>query len=340
MKSKDFAACLTEYLSHYLPEMQNVSPNTISSYCDTFRFFLMFCRDVEKMNIERLSLADLKPQLIDSFLEWLENERKNSISTRNQRLAAIHSFVKYVQTQEPLLLLNFQQILNIPVKKKASRPVEHLTKEEVAVIFRQPDTFTPQGRRDATVLCVLYDTAARAQELCDMQAGDVRLDNPASIRITGKGRKTRVVPILPATTKNLRNYMEEKHLLCPEKSHLPLFPNRDGKHLTRAGLRYILNKYVQQSAESGLTFSGTISPHIFRHTKAMHLYEAGNNLIYVRDYLGHADISTTGIYARTSLHMKRQALEKVSDSPAPDVPSWVQNKDVLSWLKTFGSQKT
>lgn len=336
MKSKDFAASLSEFLSHYLPNMQNVSHNTISSYCDTFRLFLEYCRDVEGARIEKFTLSDLKPELIDRFLEWLESERKNSISTRNQRLASIHSFIRYVLPQEPMLLLNFRRILDIPIKKKAGKPIEHLTKEEVAIIFRQPDTSTPQGRRDATLLCVLYDTAARAQELCDMRVGDVRLEHPASIRITGKGRKTRIVPILPATAQNLKNYLGEKRLLDPEKVHLPLFPNRDGNHLTRAGLRYILSKYAQQAGET----TKSISPHVFRHTKAMHLYESGNNLIYVRDYLGHVDVSTTGIYARTSLNMKQQALEKVSDSPTVEVPSWVQNKDMLSWLKSFGAQKT
>lgn len=339
MKSHDFSGHLTEFLGHYLPEMQNVSPNTISSYCDTFRLFLEYCRDVAHLKIEKMSLSDLKPEAVDGYLAWLECERKNCIATRNQRLAAIHSFVRYVQPQVPSLLLDFQRILDIPIKKSESKPVEHLTKEEIALIFRQPDTSTQHGRRDLVLLCVLYDTAARAQELCDIRAGDVRLENPPSIRITGKGRKNRVVPLLPATAKNLKYYMEENRLLSSEKSQLPLFPNRDGCQLTRAGLRYILNKYAQQAGETAGIMTKQISPHVFRHSKAMHLYEAGNNLIYVRDFLDHADIRTTGIYARTSLLMKRQALEKITDSPSSELASWVQDKDLLTWLKNFGLQK-
>lgn len=339
MKSKDFSGYLTEFLSHYLPEMQNVSPNTISSYCDTFRLFLQYCRDDANLKIEQMSLSDLKPEFIDDYLAWLEHERKNCISTRNQRLAAIHSFIRYVQPQAPTLLLTFQRILDIPIKKSESKPVEHLTKEEIALIFRQPDTSTRHGRRDLVLLCVLYDTAARAQELCDMRAGDVRLENPPSIRITGKGRKTRIIPLLPSTAKNLKYYMDENYLLSSDKSQLPLFPNRDGCQLTRAGLRYILNKYVQQAGEASEDLTKQISPHVFRHSKAMHLYEAGNSLIYVRDFLDHADIRTTGIYAHTSLKMKRQALEKITDSPTSELASWVQDKDLLSWLKKFGSQK-
>lgn len=339
MNTRDFAGYLTDYLGHYLPEMQNVSPNTISAYCDTFRFLLEYYRNAEHRKIEKMSLADLTPELIEGFLTWLESERKNGISTRNQRLAAIHSFVRYVQPQAPTLLLSLQRILDIPLKKTESKPIEHLTKEEIARILRQPDTSKKHGRRDLVLMCILYDTAARAQELCDMRAGDVRIDNPPSIRITGKGRKIRTVPLLPATAKNLKCYMEENHLLSAEKSQFPLFPNRDGSPLTRAGLRYILVKYARQAGIISEISDRQISPHIFRHSKAMHLYESGNNLIYVRDFLDHADIRTTGIYARTSLTLKRQALEKVSDSPSEELPSWVQNKDLLAWLKGFGTQK-
>lgn len=140
MKKNDFSPQLTEFLAHYLPELKNVSENTISAYCDTFRLFLGYCKDTEGMNIEKMSLKDLKPELVERFLHWLETERGNSIATRNHRLAAIHSFVRYLQVQEPTLLLNFQRILAIPVKKTERKSIKPLTKEAVAVILRQPDT--------------------------------------------------------------------------------------------------------------------------------------------------------------------------------------------------------
>lgn len=191
MKTTDFAAYLTNFLEHYLPELKNVSANTVSSYCDTFRLFLGYCQDTEGMKTERFKMDDLTPELVDHFLKWLEEERNNGIATRNQRLAAIHSFVRYVQTQEPRLLLNFQKILAIPIKKTERKAIKPLSKEAIALILRQPDTSTLQGRRDATLLCFLYDTAARVQELCDLRIEDVRLEHPASVRIFGKGRKTR-----------------------------------------------------------------------------------------------------------------------------------------------------
>lgn len=339
MKAKDFSSHLTDFLSHYLPELRNVSGNTISSYCDTFRLFLTYCQTCEKLKIEKMSIADMTPELVDNFLSWLETERNNGIATRNQRLGAIHSFVQYLQTQEPSQLLNFQKILAIPVKKTVRKPIKPLTKESVGAILRQPDTTTARGRRDATILCFLYDTAARVQELCDLRVEDVRLDNPASVRVLGKGQKLRTIPLLPETVKNLKMYLAENHLLAPEKSHLPLFTNRDGTALTRVGLTYILNKYVQAASRYDPAVPSKISPHVIRHTKAMHTYEAGNNLVYVRDLLGHSDIKTTGIYAQASTIMKRKALEQVSDSPVPALPSWQQSKDMMAWLKSFGAQK-
>jgi len=340
MKSKDFSAHLTEFLSHYLPELKNVSSNTISSYCDTFRLFLGYCQNNAGMRIEKMSMSDLKPELVGKFLGWLETERNNSIATRNQRLGAIHSFVQYLQTQEPMLLLNFQRILAIPVKKTVRKQIKPLTKESMAVILRQPDTSTARGRRDATILCFLYDTAARVQEICDLRIEDIRLDHPASVRILGKGRKLRTIPLMPATVQNLKSYLTENHMLNPEKNHLPLFTNRDSNPLTRAGVGYIIDKYAKSASAYDPAIPSKISPHVLRHTKAMHVYEAGNNLIYVRDLLGHVDIKTTEIYARASIIMKRQALEQVSDSPVPEMPSWQQNKDMMAWLKSFGAQKS
>lgn len=175
MKTADFAAHLTEFLSHYLPELKNISTNTISSYCDAFRLFLGYCQDVEGMRIEKLSIDDLTPELVDHFLQWLRIERNNGTATRSQRLAAIRSFVKYLQIKEPRLLLNFQQILAIPVKRAERKAINPLTKEAIALILRQPDTSTLSGRRDATILCFLYDTAARVQEICDLRIDELYL---------------------------------------------------------------------------------------------------------------------------------------------------------------------
>lgn len=339
MKSDDFSKYLTDFLGHYLPELKNVSENTLATYSDTFRYFLTYCQDVESLKIEKLSIGDLSAELIERYLQWMETNQGNSISTRNNRLAAIHSFVRYLQPREPKYLLKFQQILAIPTKKTPQKAVQPLTKEAVAILLRQPDTSTLKGRRDATILCVLYDTAARVSEICDLRIEDVRFDNPPSIRITGKGMKVRTVPILPETAKNLKSYLIETHRLKPECFHTPLFLNRDGEPFTRSGIRYILNKYIKMASVVDNSIPETINPHRIRHTRAMHFYEADNDLVNVRDFLGHTDIKTTSIYARSSLAKKKQAMQKISDSPVTEFASWQQNKDTLEWLKSFRRRK-
>ena len=339
MRTPDFSKYLTMFLEHYLPELKNASENTLATYSDTFCYFLTYCQDVEAMKIERMSVSDLTAELVERYLHWMETSQGNSLATRNNRLATIHSFVRYLQPREPKLLLNFQKILAIPTKKAPQKTVQPLSKESVGVLLRQPDTSTLKGRRDATVLCVLYDTAARVSEICNLRIEDVRFENPPHIRIMGKGMKVRTVPILPATAINLKNYLIETHRLKPECYHLPLFVNRDGEPFTRSGIRYILNKYVKKAHEIDPSIPESLNPHRIRHTKAMHLYEAVDDLIDVRDFLGHADIKTTSIYARSSLAKKRKAQEKISNSPVPEMASWQQDKGTLEWLKNYGRKK-
>lgn len=339
MKTPNFSKYLTEFLVHYLPELKNASENTLATYSDTFCYFLTYCQNVEAMKIEKMSLSDLNAELVERYLQWMETERGNSLATRNNRLATIHSFVRYLQPREPKLLLNFQKILAIPTKKVPQKTIQPLSKQSIGVLLRQPDTSTLKGRRDATVLCVLYDTAARVSELCNLRIEDVRFETPPYIRITGKGMKVRTVPIMPETAKNLRNYLIETHRLRPEYYHMPLFLNRNGEPFTRSGIRYILNKYIRMAHEVDESIPKSLNPHRIRHTKAMHLYEAIDDLIDVRDFLGHADIKTTSIYARSSLAKKKRALEKITDSPVPELASWQQDKGTLEWLKSFGRKK-
>lgn len=341
MKKYDFAKYLTEFISYYLPEVQNLSTNTISSYCDTYRLLLSYLRDVNSKQIEKLAITDISHSAVEGFLEWLESERGVSAATRNQRLAAICSFIRYIQTDFPERLLEFQRILDIPQKKKISRPVKYLSKDEVRLVLEQPDTSTKQGRRDATIISVLYDTGARVQELCDLTVRDVRFDGATpSVKILGKGRKIRLVPLLPDTVNLLKAYFAENRLNLPEKGDYPLFVNRFGNKFTRAGIKYILSKSAQGAIPSSPHIPKSLTPHILRHTKAMHTYEAGANIIYVRDILGHADIKTTSVYAKASLEMKRKAMEKVADSPTVTTPSWTENPDLIDWLKSYGRVST
>ena len=336
MKTNDFAKHLTAFFGSYLGGVKNLSGNTILSYRDTFRLLLIFCRDIRKTKPEKLCFSMFSDVLINDFLQWLQKERNCSIATRNQRLAAIHAFFRYVQVQEPGQLQMCQMILQIPCKKYQQPIVHHLTAEQTKHLLACPDPSTRCGRRDRTLLSVLYDTGARVQELCDLRARDIRLDPPAFIALTGKGRKTRHVPILGNTVELLRSYMREHRLMSNNKPDAPLFFNQRYTKLTRGGITHILQKHAGKMSKQFPDISQTITPHVLRHSKAMHLYQSGVNLVYIRDILGHVDIATTDIYARADTESKRKELERAYSDITPDVlPDWNRDGNLLGFLNSL-----
>jgi site-specific recombinase XerD len=285
---------------------------------------------------EKLHLEQVDVSLVEAFLDHLESERKSSPRTRNHRLATLHAFFRYVQAEEPAHMLHCQKILAIPLRRHARSTVAYLSKEELAEILAQPDLRISDGRRDAVLLSVLYDTGARVQELIDLSVGDLRLDPPAQLRLMGKGRKMRAVPLMDNTVQLLRDHLQENHLDRPEQFDKPLFQNARSQRLSRSGIRYILQKYLVQARTKLPTLNRTVSPHTLRHAKGMHLLQSGISLDMIRDFLGHVDVKTTQIYARANLEMKRTALEKIADSsPVRTIPSWQQNKDLLDWLRSL-----
>lgn len=333
MKPTTLSVHVSRFLSHYLGGQRDLSPNTIKAYRDVFVLLLRYCRDEKELVIERLELQHIDAELICGFLDYLQSERHCSVRTINQRLAVVHAFFRYLQVEEPERLLQCQRILSIPLRRFVRKEVGYLSKDYLAALLEQPDIKKSAGRRDAVLLSLLYDTGARVQEIINMTAGDVRLETPAQVRILGKGRKVRVVPLMENTVCLLRQYINENTLALPEQYDRPLFRNMQGNSFTRAGINYILQKYVKTAQESRTAFKQKVTPHTLRHTKAMHLVEAGVSLDIVRDFLGHADIKTTELYARANLQMKRAAIEKISPTPIPDVPVWKENKTLLEWLQ-------
>lgn len=337
MKATDFSALLTRYLTHYLPVQRNLSSNTICSYRDTFKLLLIFCRDVKGYNISKLKLTALDKSCMEEFLLWLTNARGASASTYNQRLCAIHAFFDYVMAEEPGYIEQCIHIHNIPRKVTASPPAQYLTADNLKLLLTMPDTSTKRGRRDLVLLTVLYDTAARVSELVDIRICDVRLDAPAVITLHGKGRKVRSVPLMKQTVNLLKAYFEESRIDSVLHSDLPLFWNTHRKKLTRSGVTYILRKYVEMAQGISPDMPVNISPHKLRHTKAMHLVQANVNPIYIKDFLGHADISTTEIYARADNEAKRAALEKATKHlDLPTVSDWEQDAELINWLSSLG----
>ena len=335
MKETDFARHLTAFLSKYLPGQRNLSANTIASYRDAFKLFLTFCEVEMKKKVDRLKLVDISRELVVEYLVWLEEKRFCSISTRNQRLAALRSFFHYVSTSAPEALLVCQKILNIPMKKTAQQIISYFSPEGLHLLLEQPDTTTRQGRRDHALLVLLYDSAARVQELADLCVRNVRLENPATVTLRGKGRKTRIVPLTSKTLSILKQYFNEKGWIGKSASlDFPVFMNTRRLKLSRAGITHILNKYVEAARKihKGL-IPETSSPHSLRHSKAIHLLRSGVPLIYIRDFLGHASVTTTEIYAKVDTEERRKALENAYEIPSQDlVPDWEADKGLMAWL--------
>lgn len=292
MKATDFAFALSNYFD-YLHTRKNVSLNTIASYKTTFKLFLIFLDSQLKITTQKIRLRDFTCDNISNFLDWLSKERGNSIPTQNQRLAALHAFSKYLQSEHPDKLLQFQKILEIPQKRFEKKGLDYLMPEMMAKLLEIPDKTTKRGRRDLTLLSVLYDSAARVSELCDLRVRDVRFSETPILILTGKGNKTRSVPIMPNTVKLLKKYVTENQLDVRSSPDSPLFSNQKGMKLSRSGINYIVQKYVSYLEKHFSQLPQVISPHIFRHTKAMHLYQSGIDIIYIRNFLGHIDIKTT-----------------------------------------------
>lgn len=337
MKPNDLAYYLSGFLTKYLPGEIGASNNTIASYRDTFVLLLEFYKNEKQIVAEHLTLSIISKVDIEEFLGWLETDRKCKVSTRNVRLASLHSFFRYLQYENPDHLNEWQRILSIPVKRAPKGSLSYASLDGVKLLLSMPDLETKSGRRDLALLSLMYDTAARVQEIIDLTPSDIRFEKPCTIKITGKGNKVRIVPLLESQIKILKGYMVESDLLEPYAGKYPLFPNKSKNKLTRAGVSYILRKYVELARTNDeALIPEKFSCHCLRHSKAMHLLQAGVNLIYIRDILGHSSVQTTEIYARVDSKKKREAIESAYSQIVPEsVPIWQTSDSLLKWLKEF-----
>lgn len=337
MKPTDFSKYISDFISKHLPDEKGASANTITAYRDTFVLLLNFIQQEKLIKVEKLILEKIKKETILEFLDYIQKQRKCSHSTRNARLAAIHSFYRYLQGESLEHLHECQRILSIKFKRAPQGRLNYLSIEGMKLLLQQPDTTTLKGRRDLTLLSLMYDSGARVQEIIDLTPSMLRLNKPPTIKIIGKGNKARIVPMLDAQTVHLKNYLQEYRLSEPLANMYPLFFNSRKEKLTRAGINHIVQKYSEAARkENKMLIPEKISCHCLRHTKAMHLLQAGVNLVYIRDILGHVSIQTTEIYARADSMQKRKAIEKAYVNINPnEEPAWTKDENLISWLKRF-----
>lgn len=337
MKQNNFSKSLTDFLTKYLPAERGMSYNTIASYKITFILLLSFMQEQKGVEAQKLMFKHLTKECIEHFLNYLETVRNCSASTRNTRLAALHCFFAYVQYEYPEHIDECRKILSIKVKKTKRESINYLTVEGIKLLLDQPDLSTSKGIRDLAMLALMYDTGARVQEIIDLTPSSLRLEKPYTIKLIGKGTKARIVPLMEEQVVHLKNYMTINNLLDGNRNLYPLFYNYRKEKLTRAGITHVLHHYANMARQKNTTLiPDKISPHSFRHSKAMHLLQAGVNLVYIRDILGHESVTTTELYARVDSKQKREAIENAFVNVVQkEAPVWVNNEGLLQWLKTF-----
>ena len=343
MKYKDvlFLKTIRDFLTVYLPRQRKLSDNTVRSYRMSLNLFFEFLSEKHEIPLYKLSFEHLTTELVTEYMSWLQEERSNSDTTCNQRLMALRSFAKYASLTNPDNICIQVAVDNVPAKKCQSRIVSFFSEEALKALLDQPDTKKRNGIRSSCFMIVLYDTAARCQEMLDLRVGDIVFDdkNPY-VFLTGKGNKTRTVPLMKRTVEHLKAYISLFH---PEESRSKddwLFYTviHGEKHqMSPDTVAAFLKKYAEQAREKCDDIPNSVHPHQFRHTRAIFWYRNGVPLVLVAELLGHTDINTTQIYAYSDTKMKREAIDKAMSNAQQSDDSagfdrWKGDEDLIKQL--------
>ena len=322
---------LQQFFVERLIQQRHASARTVAAYRDCFRLLLAFAeRRLRKLPAD-IQLEQLNAPLVLDFLEYLEKQRRNSVRSRNARFAAIRSFMHFAGLKEPSTLAVSQSVLAIPMKRFERPLIGFLSRKQIEAILAAPDANAWTGRRDRVMLTTLYNTGARVSELIGMRVGDFQLDASPAVRIRGKGRKERSVPLWSSTAKQVRRWLNELHH-GPEQ---PVFPNRSGGVLTRTTMTERLKLAATTAAKQYPELAKRrISPHVFRHSIAMHLLQAGVDITVIALWLGHESPSTTHMYVEADLVMKERALKSIQ-APKTAAVRYRPPDSVLKFLQSL-----
>jgi site-specific recombinase XerD len=337
MLTQTVGSILYSFFLDYLPQQKGLRPSSIRSYRDTLRLFLTFAATEAKRGVSELRFEDLGFEQVLGFLRDLEQTRRNGIATRNQRLAALHAFFEYVSRQMPELLQVCAQVAAIPVKRSPLPETRFMGHEEVQALF---DKLPDRGRlalRDRALLLFLYNTGARVSEVAELRIGQLTLTRPPHARLLGKGGKWRTCPLWDQTAQALDGLLSGRGVKNPQD---PVFLSVTGGPMTRFGIYKRVRHYaagIEKTAN--LPKPRRITPHVFRHTTAVHLLEAGVEVNVIRGWLGHVNIDTTNRYAEITMRMKEEAL-KLCEPPATPQgrahsPRWHDDAELMAWLASL-----
>ena len=326
-----FSKLLQSFLIDYIIGECNCSLNTKSSYSTTFYLLIEFLFKKYKIKSNEITFDNLNKEIIIEFLDYLENDRKNSVSTRNQRLASLKSFFKYVQYNEPSLFDLCTQILSIKNKKVPNKMISYFSEEEIKIIISHLNK--ENNLKYLTLLCVLYETGAKVSELINIKICDINLSDTASITLYGKRNKIRIVPISNELVKLINKYFKNQYVDYGEGL---LLYSKNHKQYSRFGINFIINSLADKlKLEYPNYFKENYHPHSFRHSKATHLYNNGTPLLYIKDFLGHSTITTTEIYASPDSKKQRELIlenaqeikikTNYSDNKKETLDNWLKN---------------
>ena len=329
--NNNFPASIEAFFTDRLMRQRQVSPNTIASYRDSFCLLFNFAKQRLNKEPSALSIQDLDAAFIGSFLNHIENDRGNCARTRNVRLAAIHSFFKYIALQDPIHSALIQRVLAIPTKSFERKLIDFLTKPEIDALLAAPDQSAWSGRRDSTLLSLAIQTGLRVSELIGLTCKDIVLGSGAHVRCRGKGRKDRCTPLRKELVATLRSWLRERSGQPDD----PLFPNARGGFLSRDGVEYLLAKHVAVAGKQCPSLQKKrVSPHVLRHTAAMELLQHGVDITVIALWLGHESPETAQVYVQANLKMKEKALAKTT--PVNVKPGRYQPGDqLLAFLKSL-----
>lgn len=322
---------IQDFFCKRLIQQQHVSDHTVKSYRDTFRLLLNFAEKRTGKSIMDLNLADINANMTLAFLDYLEAQRHNSIRSRNARLAAIRSFVHYAAFQMPAAFSEIQRISAIPMKRFDRPSIGFLSRSEVDALLAAPNVASWSGRRDHVLLSTLYNTGARVSEILAVRRMDLEDERCTAVHLHGKGRKERVVPLWKKTTKLLRSWLVN----IANDPQKPIFPNKLGHPMTRSGVEKRLRVAVSIAQQRCPSLRNKrVSPHVLRHTTAMHLLQSGVDLAVIALWLGHESIETTHGYLQADIKIKEQALARLQE-PKTTVPRYKASKDILAFLDSL-----
>jgi len=333
----DLGPLLYSFFEDYLKCQKGLRPSSLKSYRDSLRLFLLFLAEKTGHKVSRLVLAELTCSQVLAFLQSLETDRRNQVRTRNQRLAAIRGFFDYLARRVPEMLKEAQSVAGVPTKRTAPPETFFLERDEVQSLFASLPTEGSSAVRDRTLFLFLYNTGARVQEVADLRYKHMDLEGQPRVRLHGKGDKWRVCPLWKETVTSLKQLVAEQKDPNPEQA---VFTSLQGQALTRFGIYKIVHRHTRSLLKPNEP-RRRISPHIFRHTSAVHLMEAGVEVNVIRGWLGHVSLETTNRYAEINIRMKEAALQacqpppSVSSGGCPRKPIWREDAERMKWLKAL-----